>query len=126
MNPILSPKIKRFFLLFFIGGALYGLIEILWRGYTPPSMPVLGGLCFFWLDKLRRCPEPLCLRCIKGALLITLAEGCAGLFLNRLLGLSVWDYSRMPGNILGQICPFYSICWYFLCYPAFWLLKKLE
>ena len=56
MNPILSPKIKRFFLLFFIGGALYGLIEILWRGYTHPSMPVLGGLCFFWLDKLRRCP----------------------------------------------------------------------
>ena len=32
--------------IFLIGGALYNLIEILWRGYTHWSMFIVGGLCF--------------------------------------------------------------------------------
>ena len=27
------------------------------------------------------------------------------------VGLDVWDYSGMPGNILGQICPQYMLLW---------------
>ena len=32
--------------LFLIGGALYYVIEILWRGYSHWSMFILGGICF--------------------------------------------------------------------------------
>ena len=27
------------------------------------------------------------------------------------LGWGVWDYSGIPGNILGQICPQYTVLW---------------
>ncbi len=120
-------SIRRETLIFCTGGILYGLIEILWRGYTHPSMLILGGICLMLLDRINRVhrEEWLVLRCIRGALIITLAEGIAGIFLNLILHLSVWNYSEMPGNILGQICPFYTICWYFLCYPAFGILKKI-
>ena len=36
---------KRNLLIFVIFGLAYGLIEILWRGYTHPSMVILGGIC---------------------------------------------------------------------------------
>lgn len=65
-------------------------------------------------------------RCVKGALLITAAELMVGLFFNRLLGFTIWDYSDKPFNLYGQICPLYTIYWYFLCYPAFWLLRLLR
>lgn len=38
----------------------------------------------------------------------------AGLILNVWLGLNMWDYSNMPGNILGQICPQFTLLWFFL------------
>jgi hypothetical protein len=31
--------------------------------------------------------------------------------LNLWLGLGVWDYSGMWGNVLGQVCPLYAVIW---------------
>lgn len=45
------------------------------------------------------------------ALLITTAEFIAGLILNIHLGLGIWDYSNMPGNLLGQVCPQFFAIW---------------
>ena len=110
------------------GGLLYGLIEIFWRGNTHWTMVLTGGACFWLLDRLDRLTggEPQAARCVKGALLITAAELMVGLFFNRLLGFTIWDYSDKPFNLYGQICPLYTIYWYFLCYPAFWLLRLLR
>ena len=33
-------------ILFLIGGFVYNLIEILWRGYTHWTMFIVGGMCF--------------------------------------------------------------------------------
>ena len=38
--------------LFLIGGALYYLIEVLWRGYSHWSMFILGGVCFMIMGLL--------------------------------------------------------------------------
>ena len=38
--------IKKYALFFSIGGAGYGLLELLWRGYTHPTMLLAGGICF--------------------------------------------------------------------------------
>ena len=40
-----------------------------------------------------------------------------GVVFNLYLGMSVWDYSEVKGNILGQICPLYSMLWCFICIP---------
>ena len=39
----------------------------------------------------------------------------AGLILNVWMGLGVWDYSDLPGNVLGQICPMFTVIWWVLC-----------
>lgn len=97
-------------ILFTLGGGSYVLLELLWRGWSHPSMFFLGGLCFRLLGLLRRHLPPLLLPFV-GAAAITVLELATGLLVNRLLGLSVWDYSAVPGNFLGQICPRYSLLW---------------
>lgn len=115
-------------LLFSVGGLGYGLLEILWRGSTHWSMLLTGGGCLMLLDRLdmRHQGEWLFLRCIRGSVLITFVEFLVGIIVNRVFQMDVWDYSAQRGNIAGQICPLYSILWYFLCYPVFGLLKKMR
>jgi len=57
---------------------------------------------------------PLVLQQLIAASGITVIEFISGLILNVWLGLNMWDYSNMPGNILGQICPQFTILWFFL------------
>lgn len=97
-------------ILFSLGGGGYVLLELLWRGWSHPSMFFLGGLCFRLLGLFRRRLPPLLVP-FAGAAAITVLELAVGLLVNRLLGLSVWDYSSLPGNLLGQICPRYSLLW---------------
>lgn len=42
---------------------------------------------------------------------ITVVEFVAGLIINVWLGMGVWDYSAMPGNIMGQVCPQFLVMW---------------
>lgn len=57
---------------------------------------------------------PLVLQMASAAVGITTIELIAGLILNVSLGLNMWDYSSMPGNVLGQICPQFMVVWFFL------------
>lgn len=45
------------------------------------------------------------------ALGVTAIELVFGLIFNVWLGMNVWDYSNQPFNILGQICPIFSLIW---------------
>ena len=101
-------------MLLVIGGATYAIIEIIWRGYTHWTMAILGGFMFLLLGGLNEWfpwEMPLALQSIIGALLVTASEFFTGLILNRWLGLGIWDYSAIPGNILGQICPQFVFAW---------------
>lgn len=49
-----------------------------------------------------------------GAIIITLLEFITGMIVNVKLGWNVWDYSNLPFNVLGQICPFFFIAWYYI------------
>ena len=49
---------------------------------------------------------------------ITGIEFLTGVVVNIVLKMNVWDYSAMPGNILGQVCLPYSLLWFFLTIPA--------
>ena len=73
---------------------------------------------------------PLWLQALCCAALVTVTELAAGLLLNVALGLGVWDYSGLPLNLWGQICPQFSALWWLLCLifiPAFdWLRWAVE
>ena len=102
------------------GGFLYGLIEILYRGYTHVSMFLLGGICFLCIGAIRRTflHAFTAQKMLLCAGVITLLEFLCGLLVNVRLGLGVWDYSSMPVNVLGQVCITYTAAWCLLAIPA--------
>ena len=109
-------SIIKYPMLFLFGGSIYYLLEIIFRGYSFPAMAVCGGLCFIIcgvINERSRC-MPLVLQQLIAASGITVIEFISGLILNVWLGLNMWDYSNMPGNVLGQICPQFMILWFFL------------
>ena len=63
---------------------------------------------------------------VVGATVATIFEYLTGRLMLRLFGQLWWDYSDKPFNLYGQICPLYTIYWYFLCYPAFGLLGQIK
>ncbi|MBQ3501239.1 MAG: hypothetical protein IJA70_07435 [Oscillospiraceae bacterium] len=106
-------NIKKDFSAFIFGAAGYYLLEVLWRGYSHWSMAAAGGISLMALLKVfkRLKNAPHYFKAIIGGGIITGIELLFGIVFNLLLGMSVWDYSAVPGNILGQICPVYSIIW---------------
>lgn len=109
-------------LLFLTGGALYVLVELLYRGYSHYSMFIVGGLCFILIgllnDGLFNWKMALNSQMTLSALIITIVEFTAGAILNLGLGLDIWDYSDQPYNLHGQICLLYTCFWYLLSLPA--------
>ena len=109
-------KFLKNLLIFSIFGLTYGLIEILWRGYTHPSMVIVGGSCGLLIGLLneRNKKMNLLLQMVEGMVIVTVLEFVSGIILNLCLGLNVWDYSNMRFNLLGQVCPQFCIAWFFL------------
>lgn len=96
------------------GGLLYVLLELLWRGRSHWTMFVLGGLCFVALGLINEVlpwDMPLWQQILLGACIVTALEFLTGCMVNLWLGWDVWDYSNLPGNILGQICLQYCLLW---------------
>lgn len=107
--------------LFAIGGLLYYLIEIFWRGYSHLSMFVVGGICFMLIGLINEYlsfETPLWKQQLIAAVIVTGIELTAGLILNVWLQLNIWDYSSLSFNLLGQISLQYSILWSLLSLPA--------
>jgi len=100
-----------------IGGALYVAAEYLWRGYSHWTMFILGGFCFVAVGSINEIISwemPFVLQMGMGASIITASEFCTGCIVNLWLGWNIWDYSSFYGNLLGQVCPLFSLLWFFL------------
>ena len=109
--------IKKHLILGTIGGLIYVLLELLWRGYSHWTMFLLGGTCFVLLGLINEILDwdtPLTLQMLIGCTVITVLEFITGCVVNLWLGWNVWDYSDLKFNILGQISLFSSIGWYFI------------
>ena len=109
--------------LFLVGGSGYVGLEFLWRGRSHISMFIAGGVCFLLLGQLDRAKFSPSVKCLVGAVVITLVELLAGLLANR--DHRVWDYRQMPYNFLGQICLGYSLLWIPVSFGAMWLYRLL-
>lgn len=113
--------------MFSVGAIGYGIIELLWRGYTHWSMLTAGGICFVLLGKLYSVTNGMrkLYRCILGSSLITAVELAFGIIFNVIFKMKIWDYSRLPFNFCGQICLLYSVLWGFLCVPFMPFANKM-
>lgn len=102
--------------IFLIGGAIYNLIEIFWRGYTHWSMFIVGGACFQIIGKINTWFRTwsTASRCALCSMAVTLVEYCSGCLFNLKMKLDVWDYTDMPFNLHGQVCLLYTVLWGFL------------
>jgi len=129
---ILLKSVKEFIVIFGVGALIYSLIEVITRGYTHWTMTLTGGIVFvlIYLVNMKISSNSLILRCAVGCAIITSMEFIVGCIVNRGLHLNVWDYSQEKFNVLGQICPLFSILWFLLCIPAtmlaFGIRKKLR
>ncbi len=106
-------KRKTNLVIFSIGACGYGLLEILWRGYTHWSMLTAGGIAFLGLSRIANGLKNvgIFVKSILGGALITAIEYVFGIIFNVVLKRNVWDYSKLPLNIGGQICALYSAIW---------------
>ncbi len=104
-------KIIKYSILFFIGGFIYIIFELLYRENTHWTMFFLGGLCFVSLgliNKILSWKTPLWLQAIIGGGLVTTLEFVTGCIVNLWLKWNVWNYAEY--DILGQICvPFFFV-----------------
>ena len=118
-------KFSHLLFVFLLGALGYGGAEVLWRGHTHWTMLLLGGAGFLAVYRISvRAAPPLC-HLLSAAALTALEFSC-GLLVNRALGWDVWDYSALPGNLLGQICPQYALIWLALSVPCCALARALN
>ncbi len=108
-------------------GSTYFLIEVVWKtvqghpegiSWTMLVLALLLGLVLERMGAELPWNCPIWAQAILSGLAVTAAEFLAGCIVNLWLGWNVWDYSHMPGNILGQVCPQFAGLWCFAAGPV--------
>jgi len=110
----MMKQIIKYLFLGTVGGTLYLIIELLFRGYSFPSSFIMGFISFIFcgmINEILSWDTPLLLQALIGGTGITIIEFITGCIVNILLGFNEWDYSSLPLNILGQVCLLFSIIW---------------
>lgn len=121
-------RMAEYTAVFAVGAVGYALIELLWRGRTHWTMMLTGGVCmaFIYHTEKRYCDAPRWKRCLADTEMISLCELAVGFFVNILFDWHVWDYSSLPLNIFGQICPLYAFLWFMLCLPTTYMCTAMQ
>lgn len=117
----------KYSVVYFIGGFGYGVLEILFRGYTHWTMLIAGGICFSLIYIIAvKSNEPAWKKWIMCGAVITTVEFVTGGIVNIILGWHVWSYDHQKANLMGQICLLFSSVWVILSIPAVWLSKSIN
>jgi len=103
----LSRRASEILFIWTLGGSIYYLLEIAFRGFSHWSMFILGGSVLLFCTvqgQAMRWTEPLWLQIVRAVLFVTALEFATGIIVNKWLRLDIWDYSDQPLNLWGQIC----------------------
>lgn len=117
-------KMSEYIFLWALGGSIYYLLEMGFRGFSHWSMFIIGGLalCFCTFQgETMRWSEPLWVQVIRSVIFVTSLEFITGIIVNKYLQIGVWDYSDQPFNLWGQICVPFMILFSGLLVVAIWL-----
>ena len=128
-------KISKYLLFMTLGGLLYYLIEILFRGFSHWSMFLLGGICFlfFYMQGIATYwKDPLWLQTVRCVIFVISSEFITGMIVNKWLEMNVWNYEEMPFHVFGQICLPFAVMFSGLCvfgiilsgYMGYWLYNE--
>lgn len=110
-------------LLWVWSGTLYFFIEVVWK--TIHGRPEMISWTMLLLAIVLAVPlerfgaelpwdMPLVAQSAVCGVAITAVEFVAGLIINVWLGMDVWDYSNIVGNLMGQVCLPFTLLWIFL------------
>jgi len=104
------------------------MLEILFRGHTHWSMALAGGICFISLYSfyIRYKSMIIWAKCLISATIITSIEFVFGMIFNVALGMGVWNYHNLPGNIMGQVCPEFFLVWLAFSFPIVYISGAIE
>ena len=116
----------EFIIIYCLGGLIYAGIELLWRGWTHWTMLLCGGLCFYFIYYFSGTGIPLYRKCVLCTAVIAVVEFLTGCIVNLKLNWAIWDYSQLPFNLLGQICPQFLLVWLILSVPALYLCSGIR
>jgi uncharacterized membrane protein len=122
-------RIKNDAIIILIMGALYMVLEGLWRGWTNISMLIIGGLCGLLIGKLNQQStlyRKMWEQCLIGMIIIINFEFVSGMILNVYFKFGIWDYSGIWGNLYGQICIPYAVLWFLLVPSIIYLYDYLR
>lgn len=110
----MKKQLFKYAFLMWFGGSFYVTLEVIYRQYSHISMLILAGLVFIAVDLLNEIWSwelQLVWQILIGTVIATLGEFVTGCIVNLWLGLNVWSYEGMWGNVLGQICPQFTLIW---------------
>jgi hypothetical protein len=124
-------KAARLFALWFLLGEQYFILEALYRAAFKHgerahiAMLAVGGLCCVAVGCINQIPRfynaPVWIQASIGTAATLCIEFLSGYILNIRLGLGIWDYAGLPGNVAGQICIPFAVVWFLLMPFAIWL-----
>lgn len=137
-----------FAFLFFLGSVFGWVLELFYRRFisssnpqhkwqnpgfcTGPYLPIYGfGVVGLYsmanIEQYLNISNPILQKLVLFALMtltMTLIEFFAGLVMLKVFKVRLWDYSDNKGNLMGLVCPLYTIFWtllgviyYFLVHP---------
>lgn len=90
-----------------------------------PICPIYGiGICLSYL--LLGSVRSFVLLALLSMAVATIVEFLVGLFAHRTLGVRLWDYTGERGNILGYVCPRFSLIWGVISAAVIKLIPRLD
>ena len=90
-----------------------------------PVCPIYGiGICISYL--LLGSVGSFALLALFSMAIATIVEFAVGIFADKALGRRLWDYRGERGNILGYVCPRFSLIWGVVCACVLKLLPRLD
>ena len=106
--------LSKYLFFFLLGGSIYYMMEIIFRGYSHVSMFIVGGIAYILIGIINEYfswDMYIETQALIGVGTVLVLEFISGCILNLWLKLNVWDYSNQFCNILGQVCLLFAIIW---------------
>lgn len=110
----MKKQTLKYLFLFHFGGGTYTTIELLFRNRTYIQMYILGGILFLicgLLNEKFTWKMSLVKQVAIGTSITTMLEFITGMIFNIWLGMNMWDYSKLPFNLFGQVSLLFILLW---------------
>ena len=109
----MKQQLLKYAFLGWFGGSAYVTLEVFWRAKSHWTMFVLATIVFIMIGLLNEiwADWNILIQTLVGTSIATILEFITGCVVNISFNWNIWDYSNLPGNLFGQICPQFTLLW---------------